>query len=248
MTERTKAEEFTTRLQELFANELVACVLYGSAARGEYRPGRSDLNLLVVVERLGYAELMRAAPLAQEWAAAGNPPPLMLSREEWRGSADVFALEYSDIRDAHILLAGEDLFTGLRIDREHLRFQVEHELRSKKIQLREGLLAAANQPVETGRLLLVSLSTFLTLFRAVLRLASREVPRGTPALIDVTAALVGFSPRPVHAVLSARDDAAAGRPVDLGDEVTAGYLAAVERTADWLDAADGNDVSPDGEI
>lgn len=248
MNERTKAEEFTRRLRDLYGPDLVASVLYGSAARGEYRAGRSDLNLLVVVERLGYADLKRAAPLAREWADAGNPPPLMLSRSEWLGSADVFALEYSDIREAHILLAGEDLFAGLHIQRRDLRFQVEHELRSRKIQLREGLLAAAGDPVETAQLLLLSLSTFLTLFRAVLRLADQQVPRGGPALIDLTAELVKFDAHPVHAVRAARDQVAAGDPVDLDEEITAGYLAAVERTADWLETADGGEIRPDGEI
>src|SRR4029453_14644449 len=96
--ERGRAEAFTKRLAGAYGDALVAVVLYGSAARGDYRPGVSDLNLLVILRTGGGGPRRRGSPLAQEWAAAGNPPPLVLGEEEWRESADVFAIEYSDMR------------------------------------------------------------------------------------------------------------------------------------------------------
>jgi hypothetical protein len=174
--ERTQAEGFTRRLEAAFGDELVAVLLYGSAARGDYREGVSDLNLLVVLRSTEAATLRRGSALAREWAQAGNPPPLVLGETEWRKSADVFPIEYTDIRDAHLVLHGTDPFAGLRIEWSDLRLQCEHELKSKQIRLREHfLLAEAGE--ELGKLLVQSFPTFLTLFRAGLRLAGREVPR-----------------------------------------------------------------------
>jgi len=231
---RRRAERFVGRLREVYGDSLRAAVLYGSAARGEYRPGISDLNLLVLLSDLAMPELRRGAELTREWASEGNPPPLMMTEQEWLDSADVFPLEYSDIRDAHVLLAGSDPFAGVRIEREHLRLQVEHELRSKKIQLREGYLAVGAAPEQVGELLVRSLSTFLTLFRAILRLAERPVPKDAGALIDAAAAEVGFGAGPVHRVLEARTG---GPPfeVPLESPIAAGYLEAVQKAADWLD-------------
>src|SRR5690606_5670177 len=104
----TRAEAYARRLREVYGDELRAVLLYGSAARGEYREGGSNLNLLVILREVGAETLRRGSAPAREWAEAGNPPPLLLGEEEWRRSADVFPIEYTDIRDANVLLHGAD--------------------------------------------------------------------------------------------------------------------------------------------
>lgn len=232
--ERLIAEKYAADLGSILGDALVSVVLYGSLARAEYRAGRSDINLLVVTRELGIDQLRATSRSAREWVQAGNPPPLMLSEAEWRNSSDVFPLEYSDIRDAHVLLAGSDPFVGMRVLRGHLRLQVEREFRSKKIQLREGFLAAADASDELGDLLLRSLSTFLTLFRASLRLAGRPVPRATEDLITATGSVIGFTPEPVLQLLEARNRSV---PLSAGFEspLPAAYLDVIERCVHWLD-------------
>ena len=239
MTERDRASEFAKRLQDLFSDRLVSAVLYGSAARGEYKEGTSDLNILVILSELGSPELHQAGSLTREWVEKGNPPPLMMSAEEWRSSADVFPIEYTDIRDAHLLLAGREPFDGITVDREHLRLQLEHELRSKKIQLREGFLAAGDSGEARTAILIRSLSTFLTTFRAILRLSGRAVPNDAGELIASTAERVGFDPQPVQEVLTAKKAGKTGKrgkgsPV-LGPQTADGYLRAIEQSVRWLD-------------
>jgi hypothetical protein len=228
------AAEFAGRLHGLYGELVVAVLLYGSAARGEYRPGLSDLNVLVVLRRLELPELRLAAEAAREWVASGNPPPLMLSEEEWWTSADVFPLEYGDIRDAHVLLAGRDPFEDVHIRRANLRHQLEHELRSKKIQLREAYLVAGESGEALGEVLLRSLPTFLTLFRGLLRLHRVPVPRSAEDLVATVASEVGFRAAPVIDVVRAKREAAElAAPLD--GPLAAGYLEAVERTVAWLD-------------
>ncbi|MEX2584131.1 MAG: nucleotidyltransferase domain-containing protein, partial [Gemmatimonadota bacterium] len=234
--ERQRANEFAAELGRIYDDSLVTVLLYGSAARGEFRPGISDLNLLVILDELKLDQLRQSASVTRGWVEGGNPPPLMLSLSEWRGSADVFPLEYGDIRDAHVVLAGESPFTGLKIVRRHLRLQLEHELRSKKIQLREGLLVAGEKPDELGKLLVHSLSTFLTLFRGMLRLDGEKVPGSAEDVVQAVAEKVGFAPDPVLEVLDARRNGAAFAPT-FGTPVVAGYLEAVEHAVRWLDGA-----------
>lgn len=232
--ERVRAGAFAERLGEVFGEGLLSVVLYGSAARGEYRSGISDLNVLVIVRELGIDHLRRCAVLAGDWVAGGDPPPLLMSDEEWRSSADVFPIEYTDIRDAHLVLAGEPPFGGIEVRREHLRLQIEHELRAKKIQLREGYLVSGGSPAELGALLGRSLPTFLTLFRGMLRIDGRPVPARAEELVAAVAALVGFAAGPVLDVVRGRavpgDFTAA-----LDGATAAGYLAAVEQSVAWLD-------------
>src|SRR5467141_1084832 len=172
----TKAIGALTRgLQEALGENLVALMLYGSAARGTASPGYSDVNVLLVV-REATAEVLRqaAGPLAA-WRKAGHGAPLIQTEREWAASADVFPLEIEDIREAHTLLAGRDVVSGLVTRREDAREELEREARGKLIRLRAEYVAAADDSAAHGALLARATGTFLVFFRAVLRLAGQTV-------------------------------------------------------------------------
>ena len=233
--ETEKAERLAADLQKAYGDDLVSAVLYGSAARGEYHEGISDLNVLVLLRSTDAASLRRSSELARAWAAGGNPPPMVLGADEWRRSADVFPIEMSDIRDAHRVLLGADPFVGVEIDPRDLRLQAENELKGKYVQLRQGYLLAAGQPEELGNLVKRSLSTFLVLFRAVLRLAGDHASARDPEeVIRRTALHVGFDAAPLVEVLAARRRGEKMRPRGDAPEVVA-YLDAVGRVVEWVD-------------
>jgi hypothetical protein len=229
-----RAHAFAAELKGIYGDDLVSVVLYGSAARGEYREGVSDLNVLVLLRENGPASLRRATGLARRWAAEGNPPPLILAEEEWRRSADVFPIEYSDMRDAHRVLLGDDPFRGIEVHRGDLRRQCEREIKGKHIQLREHFLVSADDPAMLGQLLVKSFPTFLVLFRTVLRLGGDAVPRDPEETVRATAARVGFAPEPLLEICRARSERAELRPAADAPLVTA-YLEAVERTSRHVD-------------
>lgn len=232
--EMQRAEAFARDLETTYGAELVSAVLYGSAARGEYREGVSDLNLLVLLRDTGPAALRRGSALARRWASEGNPPPMMLGHEEWMRSADVFPIEYSDIRDAHVVLKGSDPFGGITVNADDLRRQCERELKGKHIQLREHFLMTADDPERLGRLLVKSFSTFLVLFRTVLRLVDEEPPRDPAETVRRTAARVGFDAEPLLEIVRARAAGGVLKPAADAPVVT-GYLEAVERVARYVD-------------
>lgn len=229
-----RARAFSDSLHETYGDALKAVVLYGSAARGDFQEGTSDLNLLVLLGDMSPAMLRRGSVLARKWAREGNPPPLMFGVGEWRRSADAFPIEFSDIQSAHQVLHGDDPFVGVVVQREHLRLRCEHELKSKQILLREGYLLAAEKPEEIGALLARSFSTFLVLFRTVLRLVEAPVSHDPETTLAETAVRVGFDPAPLRQVLRARRDKNTFRPA-ADDPVVTGYLDAVARTVEFVD-------------
>jgi predicted nucleotidyltransferase len=232
--ESGRAERLAAELTRTYGDGVVSVVLYGSAARGEYVEGISDLNVLVLLRDVAPATLRRASGLAREWVGEGNPPPLVMGVEEWRRSADVFPIELSDIRDAHRTLHGLDPFEGIRIDPAHLRLQCEHELKGKYIQLRERYLFSAGAPEELGMVLRKSLSTFLVLFRAVLRLTGEEGVRDPESVIRKIAEGARFDPAPLLEILRARREGGEWRP-DPDSAVVTGYLEAVGRVVEYVD-------------
>ena len=228
-----RAQRFAEEMRAAYGAELASVVLYGSAARGEYRPGVSDLNVLVLVREVSPASLRRASDAARAWVAEGNPPPLMMSTDEWRGSADVWAIELADMRDAHLTVAGADPFEGIDIRLEDLRMQCERELKGKQIQLRERYLLFAGEPAELGELLTRSFSTFLVLFRTVLRLGG-EGARDAEIVVRQVAERVGFDPAPLLEVHRARAGGQKLKP-QADAPVVAGYLDAVSRVVAYVD-------------
>jgi predicted nucleotidyltransferase len=233
--EQERAERLADDLTRAYGGALVSVVLYGSAARGEYHEGISDLNVLVLLSSTDAATLRLGSDVARGWAVEGNPPPLVLGAEEWRRSADVFPIELADIRDAHRVLRGADPFEGITIEMADLRLQTENELKGKYIRLRQHYLLAAARPEELGALLKQSLSTFLVLFRAVLRLARDDAAaRDHEEVIRRTATHVVFDPEPLLGVLRARRSGEKLKPAADAPEVL-GYLDAVGRVVEWVD-------------
>lgn len=232
--EARDAQRFADGLAELYGAAVRSVVLYGSAARDQYREGSSDLNVLVLLDAVDAEALRRAAPLVRGWVQGGNPPPLMLSADELARSLDIFAIEYSDIRDAHRVLHGDDPFAGLEIRTEHLRLQCERELKGGLIQLREHFLLAADDAEELGTLLVRSVTTFVVLFRTLLRLTGDELPTDEQRVVRLAAERVGFDAAPMLRVLAARRGGEPLRPA-ADDPIVVGYLDAVARTVAYVD-------------
>ncbi len=164
--------------REVWGEGLKSVILYGSGATGDFVERYSDLNTLIVLDRIRLEELTRISPFVVRWCKKGDPPPLIMALDEIRTSADVFPMEFLDIRDSHRILFGEDPFTDLEVDDRNLRLQCEHEIKGKIIRLREQYLLLRKKDEDLRGLMARSISTFIALFRGTLRLLMDEVPMG----------------------------------------------------------------------
>ena len=179
-------EQLAAQLGEAIHAQLKCVVLYGSAAAGDFVPGASNYNLLVLAEPLTVAELDAIAPTIVNWNRAGNAPPLVFTPDGFAASVDAFPIELLDIQQSRRVLWGDDLLAEMRVHPEHLRLEIERELTGKLVALRGQYLLTERKSEATTALMLGSLSTFLVLFRAVLRLYQDDVP---PKKLDALRAL-----------------------------------------------------------
>jgi hypothetical protein len=161
---------FTQELRQLLQNELVAVALYGSGAGANFVPEVSDLNIAIVVKEVRFEILQKLQPQVTGWHKQGFALPLLLDREFLQRARDVFPMEFHDIKEQHRLLWGENIFRDLEIDSRHLRFQAEHEARSKLLRLRALYLECADDLPRLQALMLDSLKTFLVIMRNLVRL------------------------------------------------------------------------------
>jgi len=185
-------DELVAQLRAAYGPALRSIVLYGSAASGEHIAKRSDYNVLVVVDSLDADRLAGASAASRAWADAGNPAPLTLTTAEWRGSSDIFPMEYADILERHKVLYGEPPFDGIHVEQRDLRLQLEQEAMGKLLKLRQGVLASGNYPKRQLELLAASASAIMIIFRAVLRLAATRPPAKNVDVVDAVARQCGI--------------------------------------------------------
>ena len=187
-----KLDDLVKQLHAVHGAELQAVVLYGSAASDEAIAGYSDQNVLVIVRAIDLETLRSLGQTARAWQEAGNPPPLTLTLDEWRRSADIFPMEYADILERHRVLDGTLPLDGIHVDKAHLRLQTEQEAMGKMLRLRRGVMTAGTDTKRQSELLRASFSALLVIFRAVLRLHGLRPPRDALAVIREVSSRAGF--------------------------------------------------------
>jgi predicted nucleotidyltransferase len=133
-------QDWATVLKRELGNNLVSVILYGSAARGEYVRTRSDLNLMLVFKKLDLDDISKVRRLMRRKVRKQLPQLVFWTEEELKHAWDVFPLEFEDIKENHQCLAGKDLFNKRKIDKKRLRYQIEFELRSKLVSMRDTWL------------------------------------------------------------------------------------------------------------
>jgi hypothetical protein len=231
---RMTLEELVSQLRAAYGAALRSIVLYGSAAAGEHIAKRSDYNVLVIVDALGAEHLAAASAASRAWADAGNPAPLTLTMPEWRGSADIFPMEYADILDRHRVLFGDPPFDGIQVDRNDLRLQLEQEAMGKLIKLRQGVLASGNDGQRQLELLAASVSAIMIVFRAFLRLHEIAPPTDNVALVETVGRQANFDAAPFARVVQHVRGKGSLKTSDVGP-VLAGYLRGMEQLVSHLD-------------
>ena len=234
MEKEKELNQLVEKLKAAAGANLKAVVLYGSAAAGEFQRKYSDLNVLCVVERLGAAEMDQLNPAVTWWVRRRQPPPMVFTLEELRRSADVFAIELLDIQASHRVLYGEDVFAGMEIPMKLHRVQVERELRTQLVRLREHYLATPRNAKKLLRLMTASVSTFATLFRHALITLGEQAPQPKRAVVDRLASVLGFDAAAFHTVLDVREGKKREKEVDAAPTFRA-YLEGVVRVVEEVD-------------
>jgi hypothetical protein len=232
-TERVLSQ-FTQELRQLLGDELIAVELYGSGAGVNFIPGASDLNVVIVVRHARFDIFQKLQPRMADWHRQRFALPLVVDQEFLQHGCDVFPMEIYDIKEQHRLLWGEDVFGNLPIDARHLRYQAEHEARSKLLRLQALYLECAGDLKRLHALMLDSLKTFLILMRNLLRM------HGQPGSQDYEELLTQFeryfgSPYPHLRQLLTIRAGRQGWPTDHADQFFCEYLTDVQQLVSLID-------------
>jgi hypothetical protein len=227
--------EFVDRLKSAVGPNLLCALLHGSAASEDFHADFSDVNILCVVHELSLAAMQSLLPALQWWTDLKHSVPLFFTPEELKTAADVFAIEMLDIQQRHRVLYGDDIFTDLHIPMARHRMQLEHELRTKLLFLRQHYLVSSGDDGKVRHLMLDSVSSFIVLFRHTLITLGEKPPHTKNEIVERLAARIQFDPAPFQKLLQVRERKLKAEALEV-QAVFAAYLSGIEKVVRAVDA------------
>lgn len=197
---RKRLDELVRGLEEGLGDDLVGVLVHGSAARGEWRAGRSDVDVVVVVRHDGAERLRAIGNTLQVARFAARIEAMILVEGEIAAAADVYPLFYRDIQRCHVLLCGRDPFASIRVSDHHLRIRIEQELREAQIRLRRIIADVGNDTAALTRALRHKVRQLRSPLRALVRLRGLECGEGLAEIYGRVGEIYGLDSVPLTKV------------------------------------------------
>ncbi|MBF0504945.1 MAG: hypothetical protein HQL14_07580 [Candidatus Omnitrophica bacterium] len=167
--------QFALKLLEKLTDNIKAILVHGSSAGINYNPGVSNVNVAIIVEKLDFNVLKQVFGLLKEARRHKIAPPLLLTQEYVNKALDVFPIEFSEIKERHITIFGDDFFTNLDIPLKDVRLLCEQQVKGKLLHLRQAYLTIGSSPAMLKNFVSKAFSDLLPVFRRLIDLKG-EVP------------------------------------------------------------------------
>ena len=209
--------------------------IVGSALTQDFDPRTSDINSVVVLDKMDLKFLEFLAPLGKKYGRKRIAAPLIMTPEYIDKSLDVFPIEFFNIQQLHLTVFGEDIFIDLNINKSDLRRQCEQELKVKLIGLRQGYISAAGDRKILARSFAESFSGYMPLFKAIILLLGKVPPRNNADILSALEEISGVRTEVFKSVLDQKRKKT--RPsLEQLNLVFEDYYAAIEKLGDFTDA------------
>lgn len=223
---------FIEKVRQIFDNNLDSVLLYGSFIRGNFQVGISDINILIILDRSEFDQINRFGKECRKLINTYHITPLLLRRQEFLNSADVFPMEYMDLVDDYKVLHGEDVTDKLDLTTNNLRHQLEHHLRGNVNSLRQLITGSEGKTRILGKNLKTSFGSFSSLFRGLLRLKGvTPVPGVSNEVLSLLKDQFSFNTGPFEDLLRFRD----GEKTDV-DDLASRLLSALQDLVTIVDS------------
>lgn len=151
IAERVVAE-FSKAAQAALGADLVALVLFGSAAEGRLRAS-SDVNLIVVLTAFDPAKANALREPLRTANAAVELNAMFLLQAEIPAALEAFAMKFNDVLHRRKVVFGADPFAGLTVPRPAEIFRLKQVLLNLTLRTRAGYLQRSLREEQLAKML-----------------------------------------------------------------------------------------------
>lgn len=224
----------TGEISLLCKENLLSIYLYGSAAGKGYIPEKSNLNTLILLKKIEIETLKGIASIYKKSSKFRIVAPLVLTPDYIRSSTDVFPIEFLDIKENSILLAGHDALKDIDIDLSQLREECEREIKGQLVRFRGAFLEVEGDKKGMERLVVTAVSNLIFPLKNILRLMRQEMPEGTDAVIKSCCKAMNVTDTPFVEAWKIKKG---GHKVSLEEiyAVISGYMDSLEEISKKID-------------
>ncbi len=173
--------------RKIYGDALVSVVLYGSAAGGDYRPGKSDLNFMIILSEEAIDRLDKAMETVSRWRKRNVATPLFMTKSYINSSLDSYPLEFLNMQKEYVLVHGEDVLKDIIFEPAHLRLQCEREIKGKLLLLRERFLETEGKARLIEGLIRESITAFVSIFGGILYLKGSNISLSRREIVEALA-------------------------------------------------------------
>ena len=176
-TVRAPLRLLTAKLHEGLRDSLRSVTVVGSSLTEDFKPGVSDINTVVVLDKHSTPALALVASLAKSLRRQGLSVPLLVTSSYIERSRDVFGVEFLDFQLVHETIFGDDPFASLTFEKSNVRLQCERELKGMLVKMQQGYLTAGGNPRWVREEVIAGAKGLAPLLRAMLWLKDIERPK-----------------------------------------------------------------------
>jgi|GEM_PF-1366131 len=176
--------EFVSQVIDSQTGNLISIIAFGSAVTGDYDTAESDVNLLIVYSDLTIADLERVAEPSRHWLNKQKFAPRFLTRRNLDQSMRYFQVDYLAMRDARVVLWGEDVLASFEVHPAALRWQIAYEIKAMRMRIKQQFWRTAGDPRRMRAVLVERFTSLVHLMRALLVLNNLPAPITRRGIID----------------------------------------------------------------
>jgi len=239
---QTLLRGYIQQVKKKGGDHIQSVILYGSVVRGDYVPTHSNINVLLVLSVCDVGLLQKVGSWHRRWGKEGMVAPLVLTEWELRQSLDVFPLEYFEIKEHHLLLAGRDPFSSLPLNESNLLIQCRQGIIGNLFRVRQRFLEGLARPEAIRTLLPISLMALVPCLRGLFRLMGYASGGTTEVFLQRLSDQLSIETKALQEVLNMKQGLSTPGTIEL-PRLYERYLKAVQNLFQWMEDSRADDES-----
>jgi hypothetical protein len=189
-----------------YIDKIHSIYITGSALTEDFTPNTSDINSIIVLNKMDLKFLENFAPLGKKFGKKQISSPLIMTPDYISSSLDVFPVEFLTINLLHKTVFGEDILKDIKINNSDLRYQCERELKVKLIEIRQGYLSSLGNRKFLADGFIRSFSGYIPLFRGIIVLLGKTPPKENKEVLITLQDVSGVNLDVFNKVLKSKKD------------------------------------------
>jgi hypothetical protein len=228
-------EPYVRDLLLIAGEDILSVLVFGSATGPDYMPGRSNINIAIVVREINPAFLKKCLKHVASGFKKRIVAPLLLTRGYIESSLDVFPIEFLDMRETGLVLVGDDPFSHVDLSNSGLRLECEQQLKGALLRIRQAYLELGLAHGGIEKVLSESLNSLIPVFRAMLVLKGARPPRNKQDILGSVCEAFGVDPEVFLQILKLKLEMGRVSP-EAEEKILRDYMKNVEYLAQLVDA------------